>query len=211
MSTTAETEAMLVELLGDHLEQFRADLERMVAAKPLPPFVPPPLWQPGRHGAGIVVRHRNGMFYARRDTDEEPPSDAWLPLLVGIATVGVEWPTDRTMALRVELSDGAVIVTEQDFVVPLARGFWKADESYLEGDRVVRFGDWQAVKASIGIDPNTEANDGHWIKVGGRQSRAAFNFKIDDEGTLYENGHAIGSLKPVIAGLLRDHGLVPST
>jgi hypothetical protein len=193
--------AEVADILAEHLTDFRAEIIRLVAEKPLPPFVPPPTWQPGRHGAGAVIRHRNGLFYARRDTTDEPPTDAWLPLLVGIASIGFEWPDDRTMVLRVELSDGGVIETERGFVVPLARGFWLADTEYREGDRVLRFGDWQAAKSSKGIDPNGADNDGHWLKVTGKQSRAAFNFKLDDDGTMYENGHAIGTIKPLVKEL----------
>jgi hypothetical protein len=210
----ADIDDLVAEILGEHLERFRGDFERMrqelggfidatVAAKPLPPFVPPAAWAAGRHSGGCVVRHRNGLFFARRDTNDEPPTDAWLPLLVGIAGVAFEWPDDRTMVLRVELSDGEVVESERDFVVPIARGFWKAEETYREGDRVLRFGDWQAALPSTGIDPNSAANDGHWIKVTGKQHRAV-SFKLDDDGTLYESGQAIGSIKPLVAELLGD-------
>jgi hypothetical protein len=201
MMNSEELNAFLAELLGEHLEKFRAEIERMVAAIALPPFMPPPVWMAGRHAAGATVRHRNGLFTARRDTSDEPPTEAWLPVLVGIATVGVEWPSDRRMVMRIELSDGTMVETEREFLMPIARGFWKAEETYNEGDRVLRFGDWQAAKASIGIDPNTAANDGHWLKVTGKQHREV-SFKLDDDGRMFENGHQIGSIKPMVAQLL---------
>lgn len=200
MERRADLDALVAELLGEHLVAFRAELERMVAAKPLPPFVPPPVWVAGRHPAGVVVRHRNGLFYSRRDSDDEPPSDAWLPLLVGIAGVAFQWADDRTMVLKVELSDGDVIETERDFAIPISRGFWKDGDAYRIGDRVQRFGDWEAAKPSTGIDPRTEANAGHWIKVTGKQARA-LSLKLDDDGTMYESGHAIGTIKPMVAEL----------
>jgi hypothetical protein len=190
----------VADILAEQLSDFRAEVVRLVADKPLPPFVPPPIWQPGRHGAGSVVRHRNGLFYARRDTTEEPPTDAWLPLLVGIASIGFDWPDDRTMLLKVELSDGAVIETERDFQMPLVRGAWLVDADYREGDRVLRFGEWQATKPCKGIDPCGQDNDGHWLKVSGKQLRS-LSLKLDDDGTMYENGHAIGTIKPLVSEL----------
>jgi hypothetical protein len=202
-----DLDAFLAEVLGDHLEKFRADLERMVAAKALPPFTPPGVWVAGRHPAGSVVRHRNGLFSARRDTNDEPPTDAWLPLLVGIASVGFDWQDDRHMVLRVELSDGTTVETTRDFTVPIARGWWVADTEYVEGDRVLRFGDWQCAKPCKGIDPNGADNDGHWLKVNGKGNRAA-SFRLDDDGTMYEGERKIGTIKPLVANLLRD--LVPA-
>lgn len=207
MIERADIEATVADILAEQLQTFHATVERMVAAKPVPPFVPPPIWVPGRHGAGLSVRHRNGLFFALRDNEAEPPSDAWLPLVVGIASVGFKWADERTMILSVELSDGHCVETERAFVLPFARGFWNAQLTYREGDRVVRFGDWQAAKESAGIDPNTEANDGHWIKVTGKQHRQ-LSLKLDKDGTLFENGEAIGSIKPLVAALLRE--LVPA-
>jgi hypothetical protein len=206
MQHRADLDALVADVLGDHLARFRDELERMVAAKALPPFLPPSVWVEGRHGAGSVVRHHNGLFCSRRDTADEPPSDAWLPLLVGIAGVDFRWSDDRTMSLRVMLSDGTLVETEREFRVPIARGFWKAETVYREGDRVLRFGDWQALKESTGIDPNTDANDGHWAKVTGKQARAV-SFRLDDDGTMYEGERAIGSIKPTIKDLLRGMGL----
>jgi hypothetical protein len=203
----ADLDTLVADVLGEHLEKFRADIERLVAEKAIPPFTPPTPWAPARYGAGATVRHRNGLFCARRDTSDAPPSDAWLPLLVGIASVGFAWADDRHMTLRVELSDGTTVETERDFAVPIARGFWLPDVEYVEGDRVLRFGDWQAAKPSKGIMPNGAENDGHWIKVTGKTARAV-SFKLDDDGTLFENGHEIGTIKPLVANLLRD--LVPA-
>jgi len=198
----ADIDSVVADVLADHLEKFRHDIERMVAEKALPPFAPPPVWSAGRHAAGMVIRHHNGLFCARRDTSDEPPSDAWLPLLVGIASVGFEWKDDRNMVLRVVLSDGTTVETEREFIVPIARGFWQPDATYHEGDRVLRFGEWQAIKDSIGVDPNTDTAE-HWVKVTGRIRRAV-SFKLDDDGTMYENGREIGSIKPLVANLLRD-------
>ena len=94
--TRDEILAIVSTVVADELVGVKAELashvERAVAAKPLPPFVPPPVWTEGRHGAGVVVRHRNGLFLARRDTEGEPgKDDAWLPLLVGLAGLDLRW------------------------------------------------------------------------------------------------------------------------
>lgn len=200
---TDDLDALLADIIADHFARLRVDVERMIDAKALPPFTPPGVWVEGRHAAGVVVRHNNGLFSARRDTNDEPPSDAWLPLLVGIAAVAFEWSDDRHMTLRVDLSDGTVVETQRDFVIPIARGWWQSDADYREGDRVLRFGDWQAAKPSKGIDPQSSDNDGHWLKVIGKGSRTA-SFKLDDNGTMYESGREIGTIRPLVANLLRD-------
>lgn len=204
-----DLDAFIADVLGEHLEKFREQLQAMVRAIPLPPFAPPQPWDSRGvlYPAGLVVRHRNGLFSSRRDTTDEPPSDAWLPLLVGVAGVTVSWPTDRKMLLAIELSDGSKVETERDFDIPLARGFWKPDQLYRVGDRVLRFGDWQAIKDSMGIDPNAPDGGDHWVKVSGKQARGV-SFKLDDEGRLYEGGHEIGTIKPVVADLLEK--LLPS-
>jgi len=200
---TDDLDVLLADIIAEHFQRLRGDVERMIAAKPVPPFMPPQMWSAGRHSAGAVVRHLNGLFCARRDTFDEPPSDAWLSLLVGIAAVAFEWSDDRHMTLRVDLSDGTVVETRRDFAVPIARGFWQADVMYRVGDRVLRFGDWQAIKDSMGIDPNAADGGEHWAKVIGKGSRTA-SFKLDDDGTMFESGREIGSIKPLVANLLRD-------
>jgi hypothetical protein len=103
---------MVSTVVAEELLAVKAELtghvDRAVAAKPLPPFVPPPIWTEGRHGAGSAVRHRNGLFLARRDTEGEPgKDDGWLPLLVGLAGLDLRWEGERTVALRAMLSDGS--------------------------------------------------------------------------------------------------------
>jgi hypothetical protein len=83
--------------------------------------------------------------------------------------------------------------------VPIVRGFWEAEIAYRAGDRVFRFGEWHAVKESHGIDPPTD--DGtHWLKVNTKTNRGV-SFKLNDDGTLLENGHPIGSIKPLVSEL----------
>jgi hypothetical protein len=205
--TQQDLDALVADILGEHLARFREDIERLIAAKPVPPFVPPAVWVEGRHAAGVSVRHRNGLFYARRDTTDEPPSDAWLPLLVGISGADFRWTDDRTMQLSVALSDGTVVTTQREFAVPIARGFWQPEVMYREGDRVQRFGEWQALKTSMGIDPNGADGGEAWLRINGKSARAV-SFRLDDDGTLYEGSREIGSIKPLVATLLR--GLVPA-
>src|SRR5947208_12930194 len=105
--TREEIITLIATVVGEEVLGAKAELvghvERAVAAKPLPPFVPPAAWTEGRHGAGITVRHRNGLFLARRDTADEPPADAWLPILVGVAGLDLRWEGERTVALRAML------------------------------------------------------------------------------------------------------------
>lgn len=214
--TRDEADALVADVMADRFTRLRADLEarldRRVAEKALPPFSPPAPWTAGRHGGGTTVRHRNGLFWARRDTEGEPGVDeAWLCVVGGIAGIGVSWH-DHTLALTIEQSDGKTVVFGVDLDVPIARGYWQPDADYKPGDRVIRQGEWHAARSSKNVDPSSDAADGVWLKISGKQSRGA-SFKVDDDGTLYENGHAIGSLKPMVAELFaklthreNDHG-----
>lgn len=201
-----DLDAFIADVLAEHLEKFKLDIQRMVSAIALPPFLPPPMWAEGRHSAGSVVRHRNGLFSARRDTADEPPTEAWLPVLVGIASVDIKWPDDRRMVLQVELSDGNTIETEREFNVPIARGFWNAEQKYRIGDRVLRFGEWQAIKDHVGIDPHPGDNSEYWVRVAGKQARGV-SFRLDNDGKMYESEHVIGDIRPVVHDVLA--ALVP--
>ena len=203
-----DVDGLLADILAEHFARLRADLEghieRQVAQRALPPFTPPGAWSAGRHGAGSVVRHRNGVFSARRDTEGEPGDDeAWLPILVGIASLVYEGSDERSLVRRATLSDGAVVETRRALTLPIVRGYWEADTVYKTGDRVIRMGEWHAVRESRGVDPSTDSG-AHWIKVSGKQARG-LAFTLDDEGTLFESGRAAGSLKPLIETLLAKH------
>jgi hypothetical protein len=192
---------VITQLVGDLEARVEERIDRAVAAKPVPPFVAPAVWTPGRHGACTMVRHRNGVFCARRDTDGEPGrDDAWLPLVVGIAAVDEHWDDDRTQSTRTELSDGTTIETVRRFAVPIVRGIWDAEFYYAPGDRVIRFGEWHATAPSKGIDPSTSEGQACWLKVAGKGMRA-LAFTLDRDGTMFESGHEIGSLKPMVAEL----------
>jgi hypothetical protein len=191
------------ELVGVKVE-LSAHVERAVAAKALPPFVPPPVWTEGRHGAGVMVRHRNGLFLARRDTYGEPgKDDAWLPVLVGLSGLDLRWEGERTVALRAMLSDGTSYEMVRTLAVPIVRGYWSAEADYEPADRVFRFGEWHALQASKGIQPGTRGSEEHWLKVGGKNAKPEKRaFALTDDGELTESGHVIGSFKPMIAELL---------
>jgi hypothetical protein len=207
MKRSEDLDVIIAELIAEHVIALKGELfdfvEKQMALKPIPPFVPPQPWIAERlHPAGLVVRHRGGIFSARRDTLDEPPSDAWLPLLVGITALGTNHH-ERTFALAVEMSDGCTYTTGVDLDVPIVRGNWSAETTYQPGDRVFRFGEWHCLKACVDVDPNTAPNaHEHWLRVPGKQARAV-TFKLADDGTLYESGHAIGSIKPVLVEALR--------
>lgn len=197
---------LITQVVGDELSLMRADVERLVALKPLPPFVPPQPWQAERlHPAGIVVRHRNGIFSARRDTTDEPPGDAWLPLLVGIAAVELAMADDRTIAMRGLLSDGERFELVHKIAVPLLRGVWSAEIEYEAGDRVLNKGEWQALQPSKGVEPGSEGSDAQWLKVGGKpRGGNGPQFALDEDGNMTEGGRAVGSIKPLVRSLLVD-------
>jgi hypothetical protein len=205
-----ELDALVADVMAEHFARLRADLEAMIErailAKPLPPFVPPPVWTEGKHGAGAVVRACGGLFMARRDTTATPLLDddgAWLPLVVGLAGFDMRWVDDHKFVCMAHLSDGRVIETEREIAVPIVRGYWNAESTYLPGDRVFRYGEHHCLKMSLGIDPTSAEAEGVWEKVGGKYARP-LSFAVDDDGTITENGREIGTLKPMVKKLFDD-------
>jgi hypothetical protein len=200
--------ALVSDVLAGELTILRDELEtridRRVDGKALPPFVPPKAWTEGRHGAGVSVRHRNGLFVARRDTETEPGRDdgAWLPLVVGIAGLDLRWTGERDVAFRAALSDGTVYELTRHIPVPIVRGYWSADADYDIGDRVFRFGEFHAQQPSKGVEPGTPGSETAWLKVGGKNARSTLALSIDDEGEISEGGRVVGSIKPLVARLL---------
>jgi len=200
--------AIVTEVLAGEIALMRDELEtridRRVDAKPVPPFVPPPVWTAGRHGAGVSVRHRNGLFMARRDTEDEPGrgDGAWLPLVVGLAGLDLRWTGERQLAVRAALSDGTTYELLHRIAVPIVRGYWTADADYEVGDRVFRYGEFHALEASRGVEPGSPGSEETWLKVGGKNARAMLPLSIDDEGEISEGGRVIGSIKPLVARLL---------
>jgi hypothetical protein len=206
--TRDEILAIVSTVVADELVGVKAELtchvERTVAAKPLPPFMPPPVWTEGRHGAGVMVRHRNGLFLARRDTEGEPgKDDGWLPVLVGVTGLDLRWEGERTVALRAMLSDGTSYEMVRTLAVPIVRGYWSAEAEYEAADRVFRFGEWHALQVSKGVQPGTPGSEEHWLKVSGKNAKPdKRTFALTDDGELTESGHVIGSFKPLIGEVL---------
>ena len=206
--TPDEIREIVVEAMAEEFARIRADLEsrvdRLVAAKAIPPFLPPPVWTEGRHGAGHVVRAFNGLFMARRDTEAMPGDDeSWLPILVGVAGFDMKWESDRELTLWVRLSDGREVKSQRKFDVPLVRGHWCPDTTYEPGDRVFRGGEWHAEKPNTGMEPGAPESEGFWLKVGGKHQRALL-FALSRDGVLSVEGREIGSIKPLVADLLAD-------
>lgn len=204
-----DVDAFLAELIAEHMTGLRVELlqhvERLIASKPLPPFVPPAPWDARGvlHPAGVVVRHRNGLFSARRDTTEEPPSDAWLPLVVGLAGLDLRWSdSDRVFVCIAQLSDGRTVEHKAEIAVPIVRGYWQPEIMYYPGDRVFRYGEHHCRKACMGLDPNKPEHAEHWEKVGGKYARDVV-FVLDDEtGELSENGRTVGNVRKVFEGVV---------
>jgi len=203
MKRDADLDAFLAEVLAEHLAAMRAELIELVgkaiAAKPLPPFVPPPAWAEGKHyAASCCVRHRGGLFYALRDTEDQPPSDAWVPLIVGLSGIDLRWLDDghKFMAFA-QLSDGRVIEHQCEIAVPIVRGYWNAETLYYPGDRVFRYGEHHCIKQCMSIDPTAPDGGEHWEKVGGKHARPV-TFQLDEEtGELSENGRSVGNVRKV--------------
>jgi hypothetical protein len=205
-----ELDDFIAETLAEHLAAFKLELEdrvdRAVAARPLPPFMPPPVWTEGKHGAGTVVRAMGGLFMARRDTASMPlleDDGAWLPLVVGLAGFDMRWVDDHKFVCMAHLSDGRVVTTEREIPVPIVRGYWEPEATYMPGDRVFRYGEHHCLKMSLGIDPTSAEADGHWEKVGGKYARSLV-LAVTQDGDITESGRVIGSVKPMIKQLLSD-------
>jgi hypothetical protein len=205
-----EIDALVADVMAEHFARLRSDLEalieRAIAAKPLPPFVPPPVWTEGKHGAGSVVRAHGGIFYARRDTDGHPGDDdgAWLPLVVGLAGFDMRWVDDHKFVCMARLSDGRLVETEREIAVPIVRGYWNAETNYLPGDRVFRYGEHSAVKMSMGIDPTSAEAEGVWEKVGGKYART-LTWALDEASLmLSENGRDVGSIRPGLLSVVEE-------
>jgi hypothetical protein len=198
---------LITQVVGDELTLMRTEVERLVAAKPLPPFTPPPIWAAGRTSASVVVRHVNGLFMARRDTEAEPPGEDWLPLVVGVAEIKAQID-GRNVSIATRLSDGRFELVAHKLAVPIVRGYWSADVDYEPGDRVFRFGEFHALEASKGIEPGSEGSDVVWLKVGGKHKSPTpppqLAFALDDDGNMTESGRVVGSIKPLVRELLTD-------
>lgn len=208
--TREEADALVADVMAEHFARLRADLEalieRAIAAKPLPPFVPPPVWTEGKHGAGSVVRAHGGIFYARRDTDGHPGEDdgAWLPLVVGLAGFDMRWVDDHKFVCMARLSDGRLVETEREIAVPIVRGYWNAEATYMPGDRVFRYGEHSAVKMSLGVDPTSAEAEGTWEKVGGKYARP-LTWVLDEKSlVLSENGRDVGSIRPGLLSVVEE-------
>jgi hypothetical protein len=209
--TRDEIDALVADVMAEHFARLRADLEAMIeraiAAKPVPPFLPPPVWTEGKHGAGSVVRAFGGLFMARRDTTATPLLDddgSWLPLVVGLAGFDMRWVDDHKFVCMAHLSDGRVVETEREIAVPIVRGYWNAEHTYLPGDRVFRYGEHSALKLSLGVDPTGPEAEGIWEKVGGKYARA-LTWSLDEAtGVLSENGRDVGSIRTLFVGVVEE-------
>lgn len=169
-------------------ERIQAVTTKAVAARPLPPFVPPAIWRQASYGASSVVRHRNGIFAATRDTASEPgvePDGSWLPLLVGVARVGATIE-GRAFAVLIELSDGARELMTEELPMPVYEGIWDKAGGYVENDMVTHTGSlWIAIKDSIGVQPGVDEAADSWrlaAKAGDRGPMPTL--ELDDNGLL---------------------------
>lgn len=179
-------------------------IDKAIASRPLPPFATPPPWTAGRHGAGTSVRANGGLFMARWDTEAEPPDESWQPLVVGLAGADMRWNDEqKKLVFRMRLSDGRIIENEQAIALPVVRGYWEPESTYLPGDRVFRFGEWTCLKLSLGVDP-TKDESGHWKKVGGKYARDVV-FKVDEKtGEMTDNGRAIFNVRKMFAEVVAE-------
>ena len=211
----ADQVAGLVERINTRID---AAVDKAVAAKPLPPFVPPGPWMPNvRHGASMCVRHRNGIFMAMRDTDSEPgvaADGSWMPLLVGVADIAADF-TGRTLSLAITASDGRPCALERALPIPVYRGLWQQDDAYAANDLVTQRGAiWAAQVDNKGQKPGTDETGTVWklaIKSGERAARP--QLALDDNGLFTlktgvgEEVIQVGSIRALLTDVLRE--LIP--
>lgn len=169
-------------------ERIQAVTTRAVAARPLPPFVPPAAWHQASYGASAVVRHRNGIFAATRDTASEPgvePDGSWLPLLVGLSSIAATIE-GRSFVVAIELSDGTHKRLAEELPMPVYEGIWDKAGGYAENDMVTHTGSlWIAIKDSIGVQPGVDEAADTWrlaAKAGDRGPMPTL--ELDDNGLL---------------------------
>jgi hypothetical protein len=153
------------------------------------------------------VRAHGGLFMARRDTTAQPLMDddgSWLPLVVGLAGFDMRWVDDHKFVCMAHLSDGRMVNAEREIAVPIVRGYWEAETTYMPGDRVFRFGEHHCLKMSLGVDPTSDGAAGHWEKVGGKHARD-LSFKLDEAtGELTENGRVVGNVRKIFAAAVAE-------
>jgi hypothetical protein len=102
------------------------------------------------------------------------------------------------------LSDGRVIETEREIAVPVVRGYWNAEHTYLPGDRVFRYGEHSALKLSLGVDPTSAEAEGVWEKVGGKYART-LTWALDEASLmLSENGREVGSIRTGLLSVVEE-------
>lgn len=214
-----EFEAIVAQVIAEQMKgvferverRIVQEVERAVAAKPLPPFVPPMPWAAARFGAGSVVRHRNGIFSALRDTDSEPGvggDGAWLPLVVGVASVSLG-AGKRELLLDIEMSDGNAQTITFDMPIPIYRGIWQEGENYATHDQVSRKGSiYSARSASVGVPPGTDSGATHWQLAVKNERGFLPVFRIDPKGvmtcTLDDDVRDVGSIRDLLVEALRE-------
>ncbi len=108
---------------------------------------------------GTWARWRGGLVQATRTTtpmgDAEPTAVGWRVVVAGVAEVQVEHPDERTFAIGIKTTDGAVRHTFRLPVV-LDRGVYDETRAYERGDSVSCDGSsWIAQAETTGERPGT--------------------------------------------------------
>jgi hypothetical protein len=113
---------------------------------------------------------------------------------------------ERTVERAVVAKTPVAIVNEiksAGIAVPIMRGYWNAETTYLPGDRVIKAGEWSALKMSLGIDPTGEdlADSPAWLKVGGKNAKTASSIKLEG-GKLTDSGREVVDLDAAVEAIV---------
>lgn len=139
-------------------------------------FTHPSHWQSDKtYGHSSVVIHRGGVFFASRETDQEPLSEnsGWVLIVDGVKGMDFAWDTDsdvRRFLFYVEHTSGEMEQFEFRAPFPVYRGCYDKDEEYEQQDFVTRNGSlWIALKDKPANPPGTDEGAAEWklaVKAG---------------------------------------------
>lgn len=162
-----QSDAQVLRLAG-LVDGLRTSVAREVRDGRDGEFPPPVPWEAGKaYPQGALVTARGGLFYAKRNTDQDIDGATWLPLARGVDRIEVEHDPDgddpRTVEIVVTLSDGTATRTATRLPLPLHLGKWLAERHYKLADEVAWNGStWRAARRSLNETPG--ASDA-WLLV----------------------------------------------
>jgi regulator of replication initiation timing len=126
---------------------------------------------------------------------ENTAQRAELAILRADLTGLIDRAVERVIAAKTP-ADLVDAIQSAGIAVPIMRGYWHPELTYLPGDRVVKDGEWSATRLNMGIDPtipDAEQPQPAWLKVGGKNgTRATVRF---EGGKLYQSDREVLDLE----------------